>query len=37
MVPAGRVISMRDGSFTDETGLPGGTTGRLGTAAGLEG
>ena len=34
---AGRMISMRDGAFIDETRLPGGTTGRLGTVAGLEG
>jgi hypothetical protein len=31
------MISMRDGSFTDQTKLHGGTTGRLGTLAGLEG
>jgi ABC-type lipoprotein export system ATPase subunit len=34
---ADRMISMRDGSFTDETRLHGGTTGRLGNLAGLEG
>ena len=33
---ADRMISMRDGAFIDETRLPGGTTGRLGTVAGLE-
>jgi ABC-type lipoprotein export system ATPase subunit len=34
---ADRVISMRDGTFADETRLTGGTTGRLGALAGLEG
>ena len=34
---AGRLISMRDGSFVDETRLTGGTTGSLGALAGLEG
>ena len=34
---ADRMISMRDGAFIDETRLPGGTTGRLGALAGLEG
>ena len=34
---ADRMISMRDGAFTDQTMLQGGTTGRLGTLAGLEG
>ena len=34
---ADRMISMRDGAFTDQTRLQGGTTGRLGTLAGLEG
>jgi len=34
---ADRMISMRDGAFTDQTTLRGGTTGRLGTLAGLEG
>jgi len=34
---ADRMISMRDGAFTDETRLQGGTTGRLGALAGLEG
>jgi putative ABC transport system ATP-binding protein len=34
---AGRLISMRDGAFVDETRLTGGTTGRLGAMAGLEG
>ncbi len=34
---ADRVISMRDGAFVDETRLTGGTTGRLGALAGLEG
>ena len=34
---ADRMISMRDGEFTDQTNLHGGTTGRLGTLAGLEG
>jgi putative ABC transport system ATP-binding protein len=34
---ADRMISMRDGVFIDETGLQGGTSGRLGTLAGLEG
>ncbi|WP_345464315.1 ABC transporter ATP-binding protein [Actinoallomurus oryzae] len=33
---ADRLISMRDGAFVDETRLTGGTTGRLGTFAGLE-
>jgi putative ABC transport system ATP-binding protein len=34
---ADRLISMRDGAFVDETRLAGGTTGRLGDLAGLEG
>jgi ABC-type lipoprotein export system ATPase subunit len=34
---ADRLISMRDGSFVDETRLTGGSTGRLGVLAGLEG
>ena len=34
---ADRLISMRDGAFIDETRLTGGTTGNLGTLAGLEG
>jgi putative ABC transport system ATP-binding protein len=34
---ADRMISMRDGAFTDQTMLQGGTTGRLGSLAGLEG
>jgi ABC-type lipoprotein export system ATPase subunit len=34
---ADRMISMRDGTFIDQTRLQGGTTGRLGTLAGLEG
>jgi putative ABC transport system ATP-binding protein len=34
---ADRMISMRDGTFIDETRLQGGTAGRLGTLAGLEG
>ena len=34
---ADRMISMRDGAFTDQTRLHGGTTGRLGALAGLEG
>ena len=34
---ADRMISMRDGEFTDQTRLHGGTTGRLGALAGLEG
>jgi putative ABC transport system ATP-binding protein len=33
---ADRMISMRDGTFTDQTRLQGGTTGRLGALAGLE-
>ena len=33
---ADRLISMRDGEFTDETRLTGGTTGSLGGLAGLE-
>jgi ABC-type lipoprotein export system ATPase subunit len=33
---ADRLISMRDGAFTDETRLTGGTTGSLSTLAGLE-
>jgi putative ABC transport system ATP-binding protein len=33
---ADRLISMRDGEFTDETRLTGGTTGSLGKLAGLE-
>jgi ABC-type lipoprotein export system ATPase subunit len=34
---ADRLLSMRDGAFVDETRLTGGTTGRLGALAGLEG
>jgi ABC-type lipoprotein export system ATPase subunit len=34
---ADRLISMRDGTFVDETRLTGGTTGQLGTLVGLEG
>ena len=34
---ADRMISMRDGTFIDQTMLQGGTTGRLGFLAGLEG
>jgi ABC-type lipoprotein export system ATPase subunit len=34
---ADRMVSMRDGVFIDETRLQGGTPGRLGTLAGLEG
>jgi len=34
---ADRLISMRDGEFTDETRLTGGTAGSLGKLAGLEG
>ncbi len=34
---ADRLISMRDGSFVDETRLTGGTTGGLGALVGLEG
>jgi putative ABC transport system ATP-binding protein len=34
---ANRLISMRDGTFVDETTLTGGTTGHLGALAGLEG
>jgi ABC-type lipoprotein export system ATPase subunit len=34
---ADRLISMRDGSFVDETRLTGGTSGRLGALVGLEG
>jgi ABC-type lipoprotein export system ATPase subunit len=34
---ADRMISMRDGSLGDETRLTGGTSGRLGALAGLEG
>jgi ABC-type lipoprotein export system ATPase subunit len=34
---ADRLISMRDGAFVDQTCLTGGTTGRLGDLAGLEG
>jgi putative ABC transport system ATP-binding protein len=34
---ADRLISMRDGSFVDEVRLAGGSTGRLGALAGLEG
>jgi putative ABC transport system ATP-binding protein len=34
---ADRLISMRDGAFVDETRLTGGTGGRLGALAGLEG
>jgi putative ABC transport system ATP-binding protein len=34
---ADRLISMRDGAFVDETRLTGGSTGRLGALAGLDG
>jgi putative ABC transport system ATP-binding protein len=34
---AGRLISMRDGAFVDETRLTGGSTGRLSALAGLDG
>ena len=34
---ADRLVSMRDGAFVDETRLTGGTGGRLGALAGLEG
>ena len=34
---ADRLISMRDGAFTDQTRLAGGTAGSLGALAGLEG
>jgi ABC-type lipoprotein export system ATPase subunit len=34
---ADRLISMRDGAFVEETWLTGGTTGRLGAVAGLDG
>ena len=34
---ADRLISMRDGSFVDDTRLTGGTSGKLGALAGLEG
>ena len=34
---ADRLISMRDGAFVDETRLAGGSTGHLGSLAGLEG
>ncbi len=34
---ADRVICMRDGTFTGQTALVGGTAGRLGTLAGVEG
>src|SRR6204780_2388139 len=34
---ADRMISMRDGAFTDQTTLQGATSGRLGSLAGLEG
>jgi putative ABC transport system ATP-binding protein len=34
---AGRLISMRDGIFIDETSLTGGSTGQLGALAGLDG
>jgi ABC-type lipoprotein export system ATPase subunit len=34
---ADRLLSMRDGALVDETRLTGGTTGRLGALAGLEG
>ena len=34
---AGRLISMRDGAFVDDTRLTGGTTGSLSAFAGLEG
>jgi ABC-type lipoprotein export system ATPase subunit len=34
---ADRLVGMRDGVFVDETRLAGGTTGRLGALAGLEG
>jgi ABC-type lipoprotein export system ATPase subunit len=33
---AGRLITMRDGAFVDETKLTGGTTGQLGALVGLE-
>jgi putative ABC transport system ATP-binding protein len=34
---AGRLISMRDGAFVDETRLTGGSRGQLGALAGLDG
>jgi putative ABC transport system ATP-binding protein len=34
---ADRLITMRDGAFIDETRLTGGTTGRLGDLAGMDG
>jgi putative ABC transport system ATP-binding protein len=34
---ADRLISMRDGTFVDETWVTGGSTGRLGSLVGLEG
>jgi putative ABC transport system ATP-binding protein len=34
---ADRLISMRDGTFVDETPMSGGTRGTLGALAGLEG
>jgi putative ABC transport system ATP-binding protein len=34
---ADRLVSMRDGAFVDETRLTGGTSGKLGALAGLEG
>jgi putative ABC transport system ATP-binding protein len=34
---ADRLVSMRDGAFVDETRLTGGSTGKLGALAGLEG
>jgi putative ABC transport system ATP-binding protein len=34
---ADQLISMRDGAFTDDTGLTGGTAGSLGALTGLEG
>jgi ABC-type lipoprotein export system ATPase subunit len=34
---ADRLITMRDGAFVEETWLTGGTTGRLGAVAGLDG
>jgi len=34
---ADRLISMRDGAFIDETRLTGGSTGSLGSLAGLNG
>jgi putative ABC transport system ATP-binding protein len=34
---ADRLVTMRDGAFTDETRLTGGTAGHLGALAGLDG